>query len=271
MSSKDDLTSEEDLSEYLPSKIGLTELAKQANAGDPAALAALRKTLDENPQIWQAVGNLSLHARMVMVDALAGGDLFAKDSLMRHAADMEKNLAGPSQSALERLAVQRIVACWMETHYAALQGPEPTGNTLKHAKFALQLKESAEKRFHAAIKSLTLIRKMLPSNAVIEAKPAQDTTAALVPSPITTPAAKGSANGKGLINGKGSTNGNGSTNGHRRSIPPVLLRGANSENGHVPANRIAKHLPKKANGHAKRLRVFSEDAVSAEKQEAQPT
>ena len=265
MPSKDDLTSEEDLSEYLPTNMGLPELAKQANTGDPAVLAALRKTLDENPQIWQAVGNLSLHARMVMVDALAGGDLFAKDSLMRHAADMEKNLAGPSPSALERLAVQRIVACWLETHYAALQGPEPTGNTLKHAKFALQLKESAEKRFHAAIKSLALIRKMLPSNAVIEAKPAQDTTAAPAPSPITTPAAKGS------VNSKGSINGNGSTNGHRRSIPPVLLRGANSENGHVPANRIAKHLPKKANGHAKRLRVFSEAAVSAEKQEVQPT
>ena len=202
-----------------------------------------------------------------MVDALAGGDLFAKDSLMRHAADMEKNLAGPSPSALERLAVQRIVACWLETHYAALQGPEPTGNTLKHAKFALQLKESAEKRFHAAIKSLTLIRKMLPSNAVIEAKPAQDTASAPVPSPSATPAVAA----KGPANGSGSTNGNGLTNGHRRSIPPVLLRGANSENGHVPANRIAKHLPKKANGHAKRLRVFSEDAVSAEKQEVQPT
>ena len=255
------MSSKDDLSDHLPTKIGLPELVKQANAGDQAALAQLRQTLDENPQIWRAVGNLALHARMVLVDAIANGDQLLRDSLLRHADDMETGLAGPSSSPLERLAVQRIVACWLETQYAAVQGPEPTGNTLRHAKFALQIKESAEKRFHAAIKSLSLIRQMLPSGATSDAKPSQDTAAATVPVPSRNGTAAAAANGS--PNGHG----NGSSKGHRRSTPPIVLSDTNGQNGAVPANWISKHFPEKTNGQANRLRVFSEDAVPAEKHE----
>ena len=62
------MSSKDDLSDCLPSQLGFEDLVKEANAGNPAALAQLRKTLDENQQIWRAVGNLALHARMVLVD-----------------------------------------------------------------------------------------------------------------------------------------------------------------------------------------------------------
>ena len=254
------MSNKDDLSEFLPTKLGLPELVKKANTGDQASLAQLRRTLDENPQIWRAVGNLAQHARMVLVDAIAGKDQLAKDSLLRHADEMEKDLAGPSPSPLERLTAGRIVACWLETHYAALQGPEPTGNTLKHAKFVLQIKESAEKRFHAAIKSLSLIRKMLPSSATTGAKPGQNAAGADAPVP--------DRNGTVAAAANGSTNSNGSR--RRRSIPPVVLADTNGQNGSVPANRISKHLPEKINGHVDRLQVFSEDAVLDEKRETQP-
>ena len=254
------MPNKEDLSEYLPTKLGRRELVKQANAGDQAALATLGKTLDENPQIWRAVGNLAMHARMVMVDAIAGDNVFTKDALLRHADEMEQDLAGPSPTTLERLAVQRIVACWLETHYAALQGPEPTGNTLKHAKFALQIRESAEKRFHAAIKSYSLIRQLLPSSAHSDAKSGQDTTATTAPAP--------SPNGTSAA-GNGSSNGNG--NGNGQSTPPVVMTGKNGKNGHVPKNRVSQHLPNNSNGHTSHLRVFSEDAVPEERHEPQLT
>ena len=126
-----------------PSRRTATRTSTLTGAFDQAALARLRKTLDENPLIWRSVGNLALHARMVLVKAIAGGDQLATESLLRHAFELESSLVGPSSTPLERLAVQRIVACWLETHYAALQGPEPTGDTLKQAKFALQVRESA--------------------------------------------------------------------------------------------------------------------------------
>ena len=66
-----------------------------------------------------AFGDLALHARMGMVDAITNGDPLTKDSLMRHIGEMEKNLAGPPASTPESLAVRRIVACWLEARYAA--------------------------------------------------------------------------------------------------------------------------------------------------------
>ena len=39
----------------LPSELGFEDLVKEANAGDQAALAKLRKTLDENPSLWRTM------------------------------------------------------------------------------------------------------------------------------------------------------------------------------------------------------------------------
>jgi hypothetical protein len=241
----DIMSNKDDLSDYLPTKLGLPELVQQANTGDKAALAALRQTLDENPQIWRTVGDLALHARMVMVDAIANGDQLVRDSLLRHAHEMETDLAGPSPNRLESLAVQRIVACWLETQYAALQGPEPTGNTLKHAKFALQIRESAEKRFNAAIKSLSLIRKMLPSGAA-EAIARRDTAAATAPAP--------------------------SPNGGTKQVAEPRPESADRKPASAPANRLSGLLnpsAQRTNGQVNRLRVFAEDAVPEEKREPQ--
>ncbi len=233
----------DNLSEYLPTKLGLPELVKQANGGDQAALAELRKTLDENPQIWRAVGNLALHARMVLAKAIANDNQFMMDALLRHAHEMEVELAGPSPSPLERLAVQRIVACWLETHYAALQGPEPAGSTLKHARFALQVRESAEKRFHAAIKSYSLVRQLLGTGGKAAGRRQPNTPA--VPD--------AAANGNGQV--------------HEDASHTTAPASGNDQASHTPANRISKHLAEKPNGQVNRLRVYAEDAAPEEKHE----
>jgi hypothetical protein len=209
-------------------------LVKRANKGDEDALAELRQTLSDNPQIWQAVGNLALHARMVLARAIAGGDQFVLDSLLRYANELESSLVAPQSGPLERLAVQRIVAAWLECNYAALQGAEPHGETLKHAKFALEIRESADKRFHAAIRSLALVRQMLPGNASVD----HSRHAALAQKPI---------------NG----------NGDHHAVPAHLqvLFGEDGQS-HAPVNRIAKHLAARSNGHARRLQVVGEETAA---------
>ena len=229
----------------LPSQLGFPELVKQANTGDQVALAQLRKTLDKNPQIWRAVGNLALHARMVLAQSLADGDQLALDSILRHAFEMETELLGPASTPLERLAVGRIVACWLETHFAAIQGPEPTGNTLQHAKFALQVRESAEKRFNAAIKSYSLVRQLLGTGGKAADRRQPNTPA--VPD--------ATANGNGHV--------------HKDGSHTTTPSNGNGHACHVPANRIGQFVPAssaKVNGHKSRLSVFglSPDAVESQ-------
>jgi len=147
----------------MPSQEDFAELVKRANAGDDDALAKMRKTLDSNPGIWQSVGDLAKHAQQSMVKLIAGGNKLVSESLLRKAAEMKTELSRPSPSKLEKLAVERIVACWLEMEYLATTYPVAKGETLGQAKFALKQKESSERRFNAAMKSLTTLRALLPN------------------------------------------------------------------------------------------------------------
>ena len=147
----------------MPSQEDFAELVKRANAGDDNALAMMRKTLDSNPEIWERVGNLAAHAQLSMVRLIAGGNKLVTESLLRKAEQMKAELAGTSPSKLEKLAVERIVACWLEMEYLATTYPVAKGGTLGQARFALKQKESSERRFNAAMKSLTTLRALLPN------------------------------------------------------------------------------------------------------------
>jgi len=169
---------------------------------------------------------------MVLAQAFAGGDRLRMESLLRHAQEMETELLGSTPTPLERLAVQRIVACWLETNYVAIKSPEPTGETLKHARFALQVRESAEKRFNAAVKSYSLVRQLLGTGG--KAADRRQPNTAAVP-----------ANGNGQ--------------GHKDTLHATAPVYGNGHACHVPANRIQRFVGAPlagANGHKNRLNIF---------------
>ncbi len=199
----------------MPSQEDFAELVKRANAGDVDALATMRKTLDSNPGIWQSVGDLAKHAQQSMVKLIAGGNKLVSESLLRKAAEMKTELSGPSPSKLEKLAVERIVACWLEMEYLATTFPVAKGETLGQARFALKQKESSERRFNAAMKSLTTLRALLPN---------EDTQA------VDRHEKNEHAHSKSHVNGKQSKSHQGMKPTHKRRV-----------NGH-PNNRIKVYL-----------------------------
>ena len=150
----------------MPNQEEFAELVKRANAGDDNALAMMRQTLDSCPEIWESVGNLATHAQLSMVKLIAGDNRLVSESLLRKAEQMKTELSSPSPSKLEDLAIERIVACWLEMEYLATTYPVAKGDTLGQARFALKQKESSERRFNAAMKSLTTLRALLPSGDV---------------------------------------------------------------------------------------------------------
>ena len=148
----------------MPTQDGFAELVKRANAGEDDALAELRHVLDANPEIWRRVGDLATHAQLSLVKLIAGGNRLVSESLLRKAAEMKAELSGPSASKMEELAVERVVACWLEMEYLAATYPVANGETLGHARFVLRQREGAERRFQAAMKSLTTLRALLPGS-----------------------------------------------------------------------------------------------------------
>jgi hypothetical protein len=152
----------------LPTLPEFKQLVQQANAGDPIALAKLRKILDDNPTIWQTVGDLGLVAENSLIELISGGNQLVRESLQRKVQEHKQDLTPVYPSALEKLAVQRVITTWLECEYTTTKFPEPKGATLGQQRLALKLKDSAARRYDAAMKSLLLIQKLLPGHPQVD-------------------------------------------------------------------------------------------------------
>jgi hypothetical protein len=146
----------------LPSLPDFKQLVEQANSGDPVALAKLRQSLDENPVIWQRLGDMGLVAENALIDLIAGDNQLVRESVQRKIHELKKDLMPGNPTALEELAVQRVITCWLDNEYTTTAYPEPKGVTLGQQRLTLKMKDSASRRYDAAMKSLLLIQKLLP-------------------------------------------------------------------------------------------------------------
>jgi hypothetical protein len=153
----------------MPTRKEFDALVKAANEGNEEALEVLRTMLSDLPEIWRHVGDLFAHAKESMIKLIAKDNQLLVESLRLSVEEMESELQGTNTSRLERMAVQRIVATWLELQFTDTVHPEPQGKSLAQVKFALDLKNSAQRRFDAALKSLSLVKKMLPNKSTSKA------------------------------------------------------------------------------------------------------
>jgi hypothetical protein len=96
----------------------LQELVRRAQQGDRSVLPELREALDANPKLWQSYGDLALQAQAIWLDLIAGKDLALQECVLRKLEAMRADLAGPAPTPLEKLLVERVAACWLQTMYA---------------------------------------------------------------------------------------------------------------------------------------------------------
>jgi hypothetical protein len=141
----------------------LRGLARRAQQGDRSVLPELRRALEADPSMWQRYGDLAAAAQQAWLDLLAGNDLLLHESVRRKQEELRAELAGASPSPLEKLLVERVVACWLqtmysETAYALARGPDATP-AVRHE--LMKRQESSQRRYLASIKQLALVRKLL--------------------------------------------------------------------------------------------------------------
>ncbi len=160
----------------------LAALVERANNGDKAALKKLREVLDSQPEIWQSIGDVAQHARLTLMRLIAGEDRLMLESLQRQTAQMENDLLGSSNTPLEELCIQRIIACWLQLQYADTMCVSATSENITQAKFWSDCQQRADRRFNAAIKSLSAVRKFLPSANEPKAVPERNDTTSVGPS-----------------------------------------------------------------------------------------
>jgi hypothetical protein len=141
----------------------LAELVQRAQQGDLTALPLLREALEADPALWQEYGDLAAQAQEAWLQLLAGTDYLLAESVRLKLGALRRELGAEGASPLEKLLIERIVACWLQTHYAdalyaQARGPHSTPSVRQEL---MKRQESSQRRYLAAIKQLALVRKLL--------------------------------------------------------------------------------------------------------------
>src|SRR5262245_4456296 len=160
----------------------LKELLERAGAGDAAALPALRRAFDENPELAKRLGDLAAHAEQALLSLAVGDNLAAREAVTRQAAKLRQELLGSGPSPLERLLVDRVALCWLAANAAEIEAAHllRTTPSSSPANAAAQKRlGQAQQRFLAAVKALALVRKLVrpsPSPVDLLRRPVSEVT-----------------------------------------------------------------------------------------------
>jgi hypothetical protein len=136
-------------------------LIQQAEAGDQSVLPALRRLLDDNPEIWQRYGDIAKTAEETWLNAICGSQLCLKESMVRKLEELRHELTDNSPSPLIRLLAHRVAVCWLQVHYADLHVTRLNDAPPVQFKVAARFLDQANRRYLLAIKTLATVKKLL--------------------------------------------------------------------------------------------------------------
>jgi len=141
----------------------MDRLLEQAQRGDTRALTTLKERLADRPKVWEAFGDVARQARTAWVKLYASTNLVVAEGVERKIATLRAELLGDTPTPLERLLVEQIVVCWLQTAYidhlaAGFQGKP---GTFREGEYWQQAQERASRRYLAAIRALAQVRRLL--------------------------------------------------------------------------------------------------------------
>jgi hypothetical protein len=160
----------------------MVELLERAKGGDETAVKGIRIMLQQRPEqcVEMMGGELAREAERCLVRRAAANNLALREALGTKLDMLRKELAGPSPNPIERLLVDRVVACWLQVYYADAMEAQNHNVTFRQAAYQIQKQDRAHRRFLAAVKTLATVRRLaLPIRVdvsvagTLETKPAE--------------------------------------------------------------------------------------------------
>jgi hypothetical protein len=153
-------------------------VADKAERGDVSVLPRLRELLAQYPALWRHYGDLAAQAEMAWVTRAAGPDLYLRECLLQQAAALRAELAGPTPSPIERLLVERAVACWLQLQYFSAAEAQVHGESPKLTMYRARRHEQAQRMYLTALAAMTTLRRLLAANAAMILPPGKTDSAA---------------------------------------------------------------------------------------------
>ena len=141
-----------------------SELVRRSNLGNQQCLEALRAILDQQPGIWQAVGDVSKMAERAWIAVVSPGDKLVEESIQRRLIALKAEMGGVDPNPLEKMLIDLVGVSWLAVFEAEISAAQ-SGGSPQQVSIRLRRAESAQKRFLRAIKTLTTVRALLPPGA----------------------------------------------------------------------------------------------------------
>jgi hypothetical protein len=138
----------------------IRKLLKRAQSGDASTLPVLRKLLENPANVDGFGGDLAHQAALSLIDAAAGENLAFKEALTRKLELLRAELSGPNPTPLDRLLVERVVACWLQVQDADVRYAQAKNLSLEWGDYYQRRMDRAHKRYLSALKTLAVVRKL---------------------------------------------------------------------------------------------------------------
>ena len=139
-----------------------------AQAGDPSVLPTIRGWLETAPALLDSAGNIAAIAEKKWTERIAGKNLLVREAVAGKLATLKASLAGQAPSAIERLLVERVAACWLQLSFLdSIEAQNQGGQSFRRAEFDLKRQGSAQRRHLAAIRTLAEVRRLLAPNVQV--------------------------------------------------------------------------------------------------------
>lgn len=136
------------------------KLVRRAEKGDAQAMSELRETVGHDGA-WDSFADMVTATEEAQIKAIAGDNLIFAESLKRQVARLKAELGGPACTPMERLIVDRIAVCWLQTNYAdAIYAQGQKDLSIRQGEYYQRRQDRAQRRFLSAIKSLAYVRKL---------------------------------------------------------------------------------------------------------------
>ncbi len=137
----------------------MRKFLKRAENGDESTLPVLWKML-KDPETVNRFGNLAFQAEHSFIRAAAGKNLPFREGLTCKLELLRAELGGKNPTPIERLLVERVVACWLQVQDADVRTAQGNDLSLPWAEYYQRRMNHAHRRYLSALKALALVRKL---------------------------------------------------------------------------------------------------------------
>ncbi len=143
--------------------ITMGELVLRCRGGNKHAAQTLRRVLNEHPDLYGGLGQVSQKVQLKWIHAITGSDLFEREMLLRATAKLRQALIDEGTGTqLERLVVEQVVSSHLQQAFHESREAHSASIGGETSKYRLEAMERAAGRHVKALGALATLRSMMP-------------------------------------------------------------------------------------------------------------